>query len=281
MTDWSGLETAGFVVVRGFLDEPTLDVLRADFAGGAPPTSFPHGFKLIGRRALAAAWARIEPACAEIRARTRIAVDVMNFLTLSHYITTALAERTSYFHQDFDLDYKLSRDHVNYLNFWIPITKPEQARSNVTVVGFDALQARSQAAYELANEGGGKRYIPTGGRTDVFGAYGEILGAEPQRPEHELDFDLATVATTPALDAGDLLLMRGDIVHRTQDSDTLRIAASLRVTSSTKRLHRKYLGEAGEGAAARMHAMIDRCFAAHARDEVTVAELAAFADGRG
>ena len=32
------------------------------------------------------------------------------------------------------------------------------------------------------------------------------------------------LAVTPHLAAGDLLLMRGDIVHRTQDTDTARVA---------------------------------------------------------
>lgn len=280
MTAWGDLETRGFVVVRAFLAPERCAALLADFERGAPPTAYPHGFKLIGRAALAAACEQIEPALAELRAHTTLAVDTVNFLTLSHYITTSLVERTSHLHQDFDLDYKLTRNHRDYLNFWIPIAKPDRARSNLCVVPFDALAARCPAGHAALLGSGGHRLVPRGGQTAVYGSYGAVLDDTARDPEQLLDIDIETLIETPELDAGDLLLLRGDVLHRTQDASTPRIAASIRATGSHKRIARATLAPiAANDPAARIHATLDRCFAALARDEVTIGELVTFARG--
>jgi len=46
------------------------------------------------------------------------------------------------------------------------------------------------------------------------------------------DFDLSEIEETPHLRPGDLLPLRGDLIHRTQDSSTRRIAASIRYINS-------------------------------------------------
>jgi hypothetical protein len=278
---WTDLDTRGFVVVRGFLTAADCAVLRTDFEQGAPPTAYPHGFKLLGRGALAHANPLIEAKLAEIRAATSLAVDTVNFLTLSHYITTSLVERTSYFHQDFDLDYKLTRDHINYLNFWVPVAKPDPAKSNVVVIPFDTLRAKSQTAFDALVGSGGHRMISAAGTTEVFGNYGGLVDRE-KTPELVLDFDIDEISETPLLALGDLLIMRGDLIHRTQDASTARIAASMRATGSNKAIVRDRVDvpdPASTDPAAKMYAMIHRCFTTLGRDEVTVGELVAFTRG--
>lgn len=279
--DWHKLETAGYVVVREFLSADAVAVLADDFDRGAPPERYPHGFKLIGRRAIAAVLPRIESVLAEVRAATSVRADAVSFLTLSHFITTRLVARTSHLHQDFDLDYRLTRDHINYLNFWIPVRKPDPARSNVCVIPFDALAARSPSADAALRGSGGHRLVSRDGATDVLGNYGEVLDDGPApAPELVLDFDVEEIAVTPHLAAGDLLLMRGDLIHRTQDDATDRLAASIRATDSRKRIARDRIGDAAAGdPAAPIFAIVERCFAASSRDEITVAELSEFARG--
>jgi hypothetical protein len=280
VTDWAQLETRGFVVVRDVLSPADREVLVKDFEQGAPPASYPHGFKLLGRAALARARTSIAGCLDEIRAHCAIRVDVVNFLTLSHYITTSLVERTSFLHQDFDLDYKLTGDHHNYLNFWMPIAKPDADRSNVVVIPFDALAARSPAGHERLAGSGGHRLVPSGGKTAVFGNYGRVLDGTEREPELVLDFDLEELAQTPSIAEGDALIMRGDIIHRTQDAATQRIAASVRVTGSHKRIPRDRVPVADSGdPAATIHEMIHRCYDALKRDEVTIEELERFARG--
>jgi hypothetical protein len=284
--NWQALDDEGFLIVPGFLDRPTIDALLEGFDGGPPPEEYPFGFKLIGRAPLRAAWARIEPILEEIRSKTTINVDVINFLTLSHYITTRRAERSSFLHQDFDLDYKLTRDHLNYLNFWIPLRKTEPAKSNLTVIPFDALRAKSPHDHRRLLGSGGHRFVPTNGKTAVFGNYGEILDGGDASPQWVMDFNLEDIATTPTLEAGDLLLMRGDVIHRTQDTDTERVAASVRVTFSGKVIARRLaaLDESrpgANGAAGNIQSLLRKCFQSVGRETVTVAEFVDFSRGGG
>lgn len=281
--DWKDLEVKGYVVVRSFLAEDEVRVLLDDFEKGTPASKYPFGFKLVGRAALAKAWPKIERVLEEARAGTSLQVDVLNFLTLSHYIDTAGTERTSFLHQDFDLDYKLTLDHENYLNFWIPLAKPELGRSNLCVIPFDALEARSPTAFARLRGSGGHRLTSASGRTSVYGSNGEVLYGETAEPEFVLDFDIEEIAATPLLGVGDLLLMRGDLLHRTQDSATARTAASIRATWSGKTIRRERIGAPPAGSArtpgAHIHATLERCFDALGRAEITVKELTDFANG--
>jgi hypothetical protein len=284
---WKDLHDKGFAVIQRFLDRPAIEALLAGFDKGRPPQDYPFGFKLIGRAPLKAAWSRIEPALAEIRTQTSIKADVINFLTLSHYITTRFAERSSLLHQDFDLDYKLTRDHLNYLNFWIPLRKPDAAKSNVTLVPFDALRAKCPADEARLVGAGGHRFVPRNGKTAIYGKYGSILSDDGSaEPSGVLDFDLEEIAITPALEEGDLLLMRGDVIHRTQDVDTDRVAASVRVTYSGKKIFRELSGVDDDEAessksAANIRAMLRQCFDGLGRSDVTVAEFISFSRGNG
>jgi hypothetical protein len=284
---WRDLEYRGFVVMPGFLSPREVAVMLDGFDKGKPPGEYPFGFKIMGRAPLKAAWSKIEPALAEIREQTSLKVDEINFLTVSHYITTRLAERSSYLHQDFDLDYRLTRDHINYLNFWMPLRKAERARSNVTLIPFDSLRARSREEHAALVGSGGYRFVPRDGRTAVYGDKGYVLAdGQPMAPERTLSFDLEDIAETPELDVGDLLLMRGDVIHRTQDAATERVSASVRATYSEKVINRERAGfDDGRAAAGTrksgMEDLLKKCFDNAGRPELTIRELVALSRGAG
>jgi len=82
------------------------------------------------------------------------------------------------------------------------------------------------------------------------------------------------LADTPMLAAGDLLLLRGDIIHRTQDADTARVALSYRVTSRSVVVSQRRLALGGARKAEMMAnnpALYQRLFAAF--DEAGRGEL--------
>lgn len=279
-TVWDQLHHRGFQVVRGFLQPAQVEALVQDFQQGQPPERYPFGFKPVGRRALQAVASTIEAALEQIRAQTDLQTDSVNFLTLSHYVASWLAERPSTLHQDFDLDFRLTGDHRHYLNFWMPIVKPCAEQTNVAVLPMDSLQARSPEAYQRVLGGGGQRWVPHDGRTAAYGDRGAILEGETPLPLFWLDFDLEELLETPHLEAGDLLLLRGDVIHRTQDQATRRVAASIRATASHKVLHKdRAVYQKGDAAEPVLH-MLERCFQSQGREQVTIAEFLEFAQGR-
>jgi hypothetical protein len=56
-----------------------------------------------------------------------------------------------------------------------------------------------------------------------------------------LSCDFDEIGDTPQLEAGDLLLLRGDVFHKTQDTDTDRIAISFRMVNSKTIVRRSSL----------------------------------------
>jgi hypothetical protein len=262
MIAWKDLETKGYVVVPQAFSRDDVEALVTDFNRGAPPENYPHGFKLVSRRGLARTRPIIETYLEQIRQATSLEVDVINFLTYSHYVTTKLAQKVSCLHQDFDLDYQLTGDHVNYLNFWTPIIKPDRERSNIRVIPLDALPA---AAYKKIVGGGGYRLLVSEGRTSVEG----------QSDQFWLDLDIEEFGVTLPTVAGDLVVLRGDVPHRTQDVETLRVAASIRATSTNKSIAR----ERAQVDDPKLQDMLDRCFDKLGSDAVTVGEFVAFSQG--
>ena len=93
--------------------------------------------------------------------------------------------------------------------------------------------------------------------------------------------DLEELAVAPNLAAGDLLLMRGDIVHRTQDTDTQRVALSWRVANGDTVISRNRLASGCRQKAMMMrkhtapYHQLFRAFELAGKDELTLRELLA------
>lgn len=223
MTDWSPIETRGYVIVRDWLDAEALVALRADYAAGPPASEFDFGYKPVSDAGFGIYTARVSAALDAIGEQTSIDVDA---LLNGFYFATRFAKKTSIWHQDYDAYYKQSRDHVNYLNFYVPIEKPDRDKSNVSLVPFDVLTTH---APDLAARlrGGGANFVTQRG-ADVT-----VENTDVRTKHHyELGVALDLLAETPALGEGDLLLMRGDLLHRSQDLETPRVACSVRFGSS-------------------------------------------------
>jgi hypothetical protein len=277
---WSDLDSKGFVVVRGLVPEATLASLREDFSTGLPPESYPFSFKLLGHGALEDAWGAMRRALEPLRAATKTRADILERV-MSHYVTTALGPGpASVWHQDFDFDYMLTKDHLNYLIFWLPIQKPDRAKSNLRVLPWDSLEAADAEAYRRLVGAGGHRLVPKDGVTEVHGAaYGKRVGP----PAFAIGADIESIAVTPELDAGDALILRGDVVHRTQDIETKRVAASVRATFSGKKISRRLAGPRPAPGATRtdtkawVGTLLHGCFDKTTGPEITMGELMEYA----
>ena len=173
-------------------------------------------------------------------------------------------------HQDYESFFS-SQNHYDYLNFYIPIVKPLREKSNLTVVPFDALERESPRTFQRVVRGGATRFVDVGDQ--------RIAVAEDAGTAHVLPVDIERLAETPLLSGGDLLLMRGDVIHRTQDTDTERVSLSLRVASTKTVIRRSRLAD-GPLAKARtmtnnppMYEPIFRAFEDTGKDELEIGEL--------
>jgi hypothetical protein len=117
------------------------------------------------------------------------------------------------------------------------VIKPVREKSNLSIVPFDALKAASPGTHEKVVRGGAARFVRFGDKRLVF--------LDDTGSVHRTDVDLDDVAFTPELGPGDLLLLRGDMIHRTQDAETERVSASYRVANAETLVHRSRIARGG------------------------------------
>lgn len=265
-TRWQDLETRGFVVIPGFLSEEELTAARADFANQQTNANKNYKTSLASPEENARLSTRIGEVLADVAAHTDLRADLP---AGGAYFATGRGITFSW-HQDHE-SFFATRNHYDYLNFYIPIIKPDRTKSNLCVVPFDVLQNESPRVYRKLYRGGACRFIRLGSRRVLFcDDTGTVL---------LMRRDIETLAEVPALSAGDLLLMRGDVVHRTQDADTERVALSFRVANRSGRLTRAALADGGMHKARMMAnnaGYYERVFAAFdlaKKDELSMTEL--------
>ena len=228
--DLGDLESRGYVVVRRFLPPEVVTALREDWESAAPSGNGNYPLRLPSPTASALTTPLVEALAAEVRTRTTLGPDLISD---SAYFATGVADGIDFpWHQD-DESWFYVQNHRDYLNFYMPVVKPDPLRSNLSIVPFDRLQARLPDTYRVV-VGRGARGFTKLGRIDV--AY-DTDGGSLHRVRGSLD----DLAETPELEAGDLLLVRGDIIHRTQDSSTARVALSVRVVDASTPVNRRRL----------------------------------------
>jgi hypothetical protein len=264
---WDDLATRGFVVVPGFLDTADLEILRQDFAAQALNLNRNLKTKPVAAGALARIRPKLDAAAAQVRAGGVVRVDT---LTDGSYFATGLGVNEMW-HQDHE-SYFLYQEHFHYLNFWIPIEKPDPERTNLCVLPFDALAARHPGAALVGN---GAAHIATGGgRSTIY--------LDDRGGSVALDFDVSEIAVVPAVAAGDLVLLRGDVFHRTQDASTRRVAVSFRMINSASIVRKQRYFEGGSVKRWMLlrnpfvYAKAIQYFNEQRRAEISVGELRAF-----
>ena len=205
----------GFVLIPGFLDLKEIEAFRKDYDKG----QFDQTVYTLGRAT---------PETIEL-----ISQKISTLLTEFHEIAEFRPSRFgggTYFstekginfgwHQDHE-SYFVNQTHQHYLNIYIPIKKPQLNRTNLCVIPIDRFRERAPEAWSALEWGGASTAQIEDGRTTISDDHAGGVRTT-------LDFELEELCETPTLAAGDALLLRGDIFHRTQDNDTARVALSVR-----------------------------------------------------
>lgn len=265
MTD---LQTKGFVVIRGFLTDEILEGARADFsARPLDKSNKNYGISMASAEANALLRPIVDDVLRRVREQTGLKPDLP---AGAAYFATGRGINFAW-HQDHE-SYFTIQNHYDYLNFYIPIVKPRKDKSNLCIVPFDAFEREAPKTFRRVLRGGAARFIPMGRRTLVY--------FDDSGSVHLMNRNIEDLGHTPHLDAGDLLLIRGDMVHRTQDTETQRVAMSFRASMAGAAVSRSRLIDGGLYKArmmAKNAAWYRRMFAAFEEagsDQMAAAELA-------
>jgi hypothetical protein len=218
----------GFSVLRNFFGGAEATLLRADFSdaaelaarlSGGNQLGTTYGVRHVGQAALAA----LTPKLLELGELLGLKADLL----VAAFYWDTLAANFSIYHQDLD-PYWLFQDPLQYINVYVPFIKPISTKSNIELFSCDSIEEKlvgvvgaARGPHELVlKETTTVRDLSTG-----------------DSAQHYIDLRGSTMC--PHLAEGDALVLRGDTLHRTQDVETRRVAASFRLASSRQILSRE------------------------------------------
>jgi hypothetical protein len=266
---WEELATAGFVHVRGFLSPRDVAKVSGDYTAQRARAARNGNYDVPTASPLLT-W-HFEPKLRAVSEAVSAATGIKADLAAAALYFATEKGVSFAWHQDHE-SFFIYQQHRDYLNFYVPIVKPERSRSNVCVVPFDRIDAN--AGRDRVVGSGACRFFPQGSTTRVC--------VDESGEEYVLPVDIERLKVTPELEPGDLLLMRGDVIHRTQDASTDRVAISFRRTSSSGRIRKSRLlagGPAKRDMMRKNSALFGpllECFGVLRRDEITAQELSSF-----
>lgn len=209
----------GCAVLRSFIDAEELAALRGLLAVGTGGSGRSEAIRWISSPRVPASLARklrqVERNC--FPGTPMISVGAFLFRVAAD---PALPTVDFPWHVDHESFY-LYGQHRNYLNIWIPVEKERACDANLCVVPFDRLAAADPDLCRLVE---GRGAIKVDGRRFAFDATGMT---------RDCGFDLDSIAEAPELRSGDLLVLRGDVLHRTQNQRAARTALSIRCVDAS------------------------------------------------
>lgn len=212
------LETIGYVYIPNFLSPSELKLLKSEYKHSKVVNNKNYSLvqseiakKILGKKLKA----------------VMDAVTEQTSLTIDHLTPTVNYTDTKHvyfnWHQDHEsyYVYQQSREH---LNFYIPITKPDPTLSGMSLIPMDTL-----VSYLVGPQV--DRIVNYGAtRFECHSTYTHVID-EANGKGFNIPVNLNTIAVTPTLGEGDLLLLRGDVIHKTQDNSTHRVAISVRAVN--------------------------------------------------
>lgn len=237
--NYSLLETQGYVVIPDFLNNKEIEFLRKDYIN-SKPNDYIADLKLfeVSAAGIFIIEKKIKSVLKLISKETQLDVDLL-VPAARYYDNQIYYNKVTrpVLHQDHQIFYFLQQFY-NYLNFWIPVIKPDPNKSGLTVIPFDKLaELMPNHVGKLINYGA-TRFYPDGNNTKFIN---DNTGEELILPGN-----IESIAVNIPLNEGDALVARGDVIHTGQDLDTDRLAISLRCTQSSAPIDKNKLFVGGE-----------------------------------
>lgn len=231
--DYAKLATTGYLTIPAFLDAREVAQFAENYTAQQAPEYEGFRVKIPPYEFLLQHIAKFRRVTERVAHTAGIHADL---LTGGVYFFTD-GRQVFGWHQDRESFYTC-QNHRDYLNFYIPIIKPDRRLSNLSVIPLDRLRSHSEDCYARVLGRGAALFETGDGRTVMQDENDRTAAAT-------FDFSLDDLAETPELAAGDLLLLRGDVIHRTQDADTWRVAVSVRFGDSLHPLSQQMLLRGG------------------------------------
>lgn len=222
------LNNKGFCIIRSFFSRKEINMSILDFNSKPDSENLNYNVPLAGSEFIKNMREKFDDLIDSINSETDITVNFSNWW--GYFSTTKF--KPFGWHQDHE-SYFLYQDHYNYLNCYIPIIKPFKDKSNLSIIPFDLIKDKSPGFYRKMIGGGATYATIQNGKATV------MYDNNDDSVLDFLDYNINDFSVTPELEVGDLLILRGDVIHKTQDNFTNRTALSVRLCNSETILSRE------------------------------------------
>jgi len=221
------LKTKGYTVIPNFLSEDEIAVFLADY-NSAKSSNIDSHPEYVTQVNLNLPKEVLFSKLTEVSKASGLKVDML----ILGGLYTSTSSMNMQWHQDHE-SYYLTQQLYDYLNFYIILEKEDPLQSGLSVIPFDRLAEVLPDHVDQFLNSGAKRLEPDGDTTRVWD--------DENGEEWTLPVNINSIMDSPKLSAGDLLLVRGDVIHKTQDASTNRIALSIRCGDSSSPISLKKL----------------------------------------
>jgi hypothetical protein len=225
-TPWKDLQTRGFVVARSVFTPEEIDAVRSAYDRARRSETL-YVSMVAKAQDVAAIAAKLRDLLPTIRAATDIQTDTLH--EDGYFFPTEYTNLS--WHTDHKSYYAV-QDHYHYLNFWMPIVKPVRDKSGLAVVPMDKLEEAAPDAYRAVLRRGAASV-----KDGILRYEDDDRIRQMACPTELVD----RIAEAPDVVPGDLIVARTDVLHKTQDADTVRVALTMRGIWSGQVLSKKVL----------------------------------------
>jgi hypothetical protein len=224
MINFIDLETKGFVVIKNFFPDSLISLLREDYQKQYQQSSWNKNKNYQTLSISSVDWKienSIKSILDDITRNTNLTINCL--IPGGAYFNNQL--NNFKWHQDHEPFYSW-QDMYNAINCWIPIIKDNSLQSGISIIPHDVFFEKYPDFFtrHIVGQGAKKFYKMDTGATIMFDDYHGSVSRLP--------FDLDDLSLSPELTVGDLLIIRQDVVHRTQDTICDRVALSIRCNNN-------------------------------------------------
>ncbi len=149
--------------------------------------------------------------------------------------------------------YYFHNDHKNYLICYMPILKADPKKSNVAIIPYNILKKNDVNTFNKIKDRGAVRFRKVENDTKAWfnmrfnnqtrvGDWYALDDYEDLTQGWKMNIDLEKKKIVPKLNLNDLLIMKADVIHKTNDAKIDRIAVRCDILPKNSFYEQSFLG---------------------------------------